>query len=522
MIRSDLIAPISELLLSHATNTPDKTAFEDAARVVTYSQLEGETRNLAAQFRAHGLKPGDRVGIWLSNSVDWVVSVLATIRAGGVAVPIAIDSTPQEVAYRLIDAGTSILILASDRWSLFKQLRQCHGVPDQIQIRAGDSSGDALALAELMQTDGAELPTEDLNAISMMVYTSGTTGQPKGVQLTARSMLWVNAACWNPILGMGPDDVILSPLPLYHSYALNFCVLSIVANGASEHIMEKFSPDLVLDLLATDRFTLLPGVPAIFRYILIKAKEREIKPFRTVRRCCSAGAIMPAALNTEFESFFGIELLDGYGITETSTMVTMNWPNSKRIPGSCGLPLLGLSVRLIDPATGLDVRSGIEGELICRGPNLMRGYLNKPEATAEAIRDGWYHTGDLARIDESGFIAITGRVKELIIRGGQNIAPAEVEETIVQMSDVLDCAVAGVAHEALGEVPVAFVITDGETDLDVDMVRAFCQDRLSAYKLPADVKIVSEIPRTGSGKIIRYKLRELYEADARPRVRTKA
>ncbi|MCY4302899.1 MAG: class I adenylate-forming enzyme family protein [Aestuariivita sp.] len=522
MIRTDLIAPISELLSFHATNTPDKMAFEDASRTVTYAQLERETRNLAIQFCAQGLKAGDRVGIWLSNSVDWVVSVLAVIRSGGVAVPISIDSTPDEVAYRLTDAGISILILASDCRSTLGEIQRNHGVSAQVSIIAGDVPDASLTLTDLQQTDGGALSTEDIDAISLMVYTSGTTGQPKGVQLTMRSMLWVNAACWNPILGMGPDDVILSPLPLYHSYALNFCVISIVANGASEHIMEKFSTDLVFELLATGRFTLLPGVPSIFYYIMIKAKGFRINPFRTLRRCCSAGAILPATLNAEFESLFGIELLDGYGITETSTMVTMNWPNSKRVPGSCGLPLVGLSVRLIDPATGFDVSPGLEGELICRGPNLMQGYLNKPEATSKALKNGWYHTGDLARMDVNGFITITGRLKELIIRGGQNIAPAEVEETISQMDDVLDCAVTGVAHETLGEVPVAFVVTDGERVLTIETVRAFCQDRLSAYKLPDDLKIVTNIPRTGSGKIVRFKLRELYEADAGHEQRTGA
>lgn len=514
MIRTDLIAPISELLLRHASNTPDKATFEDASRVATYAQLERETRNLAANFRAEGLQQGERVGVWLANSVDWVVSVLATIRAGGVAVPISADSKPGEVAYRLEDAGMSMLVSAPGTLATLDDIWRDHGVSPKVVILSGDAPDGHLSLSELTRTGGGALPDEDMDAVSTMVYTSGTTGRPKGVQLTTRSMLWVNAACWNPIIGMGPDDVILSPLPLYHSYALNFCAMSIVANGASAYIMERFSPDRALDLLATDRFTLMPGVPTMFHYIMIRARERGGDPFRTLRRCCSAGAIMPAALNQEFEDLFGIELLDGYGITETSTMVTMNWPNSQRVPGSCGLPLPGLAVRLIDPGTGKDAEPGAEGELVCRGPNVMQGYLNKPEATASALRDGWYHTGDLARMDANGFVTITGRLKELIIRGGQNIAPAEVEETIVQMDGVLDCAVVGVAHETLGEVPVAFVVDDGEPGPDIGAVTAFCRDRLSAYKLPSDLRRIPEIPRTGSGKIMRFKLRDLYEAGA--------
>ena len=514
MIRTDLIAPTSELLLRHASNTPDKVAFEDASRVVTYEQLERETRNLAANFRAAGLKSGKRVGVWLGNSVDWIVCVLATIRAGGVAVPISVDSKPGELAYRLEDADVSILVSLPGTLPLLTDIRHDYGVSPKVVIFSGDAPDGHLSLSQLTQTDGGALPDEDIDAVSMMVYTSGTTGRPKGVQLTTRSMLWVNASCWNPIFGMGPDDVILSPLPLYHSYALNFCALSIVANGASEYIMEKFSPEQALDLLATNRFTLMPGVPTMFHYIMIKAKERNVNPFQTLRRCCSAGAIMPAALNEEFEGRYGIELLDGYGITETSTMVTMNWPDSQRVPGSGGLPLPGLAVRLIDPASGRDVELGAEGELVCRGPNVMQGYLNKPEATASALKDGWYHTGDLAKMDANGFITITGRLKEIIIRGGQNIAPAEVEETIVQMDGVLDCAVVGVGHKTLGEVPVAFIVAEGDTGPNIGAVKAFCKDRLSAYKLPTDLRTISEIPRTGSGKIMRFRLRDLYETDA--------
>jgi long-chain acyl-CoA synthetase len=219
---------------------------------------------------------------------------------------------------------------------------------------------------------------------------------------------------------------------------------------------------------------------------------------------------MPATLNREFELRFGVKLLDGYGITETSTMVTMNWPVGGRVLGSCGLPLPGLAVRIISPNTGDDLAAGQEGELIVRGPNVMSGYHNKPEETASALRNGWYHTGDLARSDRDGFLTITGRLKELIIRGGQNIAPAEIEEVVNLFEGVVDCAVVGVAHSHLGEVPALFVVprSDGVVD---KAILEHCRGHLSPYKIPSTVHFVSEIPRTGSGKIIRYKLRESLE-----------
>jgi acyl-CoA synthetase (AMP-forming)/AMP-acid ligase II len=250
----------------------------------------------------------------------------------------------------------------------------------------------------------------------------------------------------------------------------------------------------------------------MFHYLLQATKNEKNHKIPGLRLCASAGAIMPATLNREFEAQFGVPLLDGYGITETSTMVTMNWPHGGRTLGSCGLPLPGLAVRIVDPASGQDVAVGQEGELIVRGPNVMPGYHNKPEETRAALRAGWYHTGDLARCDENGFLTITGRLKELIIRGGQNIAPAEIEEVVNTFAPVLDCAVVGVAHEHLGEVPALFVVPRQGQHVEIEAVLQHCKARLSAYKIPHAVHLIAEIPRTGSGKIIRYKLKEMLKA----------
>ena len=283
----------------------------------------------------------------------------------------------------------------------------------------------------------------------------------------------------------------------------------ILATGASEYIMEKFSVSEAVRLLRDGEFTVFPGVPTMFHYLLQATRDEQGIGFPNLRLCISAGAIMPATLNREFEERFGVPLLDGYGITETSTMVTMNWPTGARVPGSCGFPVPGLAVRIVDPANGRDVAPGEEGELIVRGPNVMPGYHNKPEETAKALRNGWYHTGDLAKSDANGFLTITGRLKELIIRGGQNIAPAEIEEAVNTYPPVLDCAVVGVPHEHLGEVPALFVVARKGQAIETDALLAHCRAQLSAYKVPHAVHLIEAIPRTGSGKIIRYKLREL-------------
>lgn len=513
MIRTDLIAPVADLLKRQALRYPHKIAYADPNGSVTYSELESIVTKLATQLRALGIEPGTSAGIWLPNSVDWVVACLAVVRAGGVAVPVSYDATIPEASYRFEDSESLALFTTSDRLDAIGA-----AAPRTVILTDGDGNGEKHSFRNLCSTPvgGITLEADDIDRVSYIVYTSGTTGRAKGVMLTTRSMLWVTAACWAPILGLDESDRVLSPLPLFHSYALNIAVLGILATGASEYIMEKFSTQGALDLLSNGDFTILPGVPTMFHYLMQAAQTTGTRPFAGVKRCVSAGAIMPASLNQDFEEYFGVELLDGYGITETSTMVTMNWPGRNRVAGSCGLPVPGLTVRLIDPATGLDVETGQEGELLCRGPNLMLGYHNKPQETAAALRNGWYHTGDLARSDKCGFLTITGRLKEIIIRGGQNIAPAEIEEVILPLEGVRDAAVVGVSHATLGEVPVAFVVAREGVVLDGETIVAHCRTRLSGYKVPAAIHLVDEIPRTGSGKIMRFRLRELVDKAGLP------
>jgi long-chain acyl-CoA synthetase len=511
MLHTNLIAPIPELLRRHASARGAKIAYRDAHAAVTYAELLDRTGKLAGHLAANGVAAGETVAIMLPNSVPWVEACLAIARAGALSVPISYDATEPEIAYRLADAGCKAVITTGKRGELFARLRSTTpNLATLIVTDGATTATGALRFPELMATPPACAPRDHavMHEPAFILYTSGTTGRAKGVELTVHGMLWVAAACWAPIAGISERDALLSPLPLFHSYALNLSVLTVLATGASAYIMGRFSTSEALRLLRTADFTCLPGVPTMFHYLLQASRNESDLNFPHLRLCISAGAIMPATLNQEFEDRFGVPLLDGYGITETSTMVTLNSPTGGRTMGSCGLPLPGLAVRLVDPATGRDVDPPHEGELIVRGPNVMPGYRNKPDETRAALRDGWYHTGDLARSDENGFLTITGRLKELIIRGGQNIAPAEIEEVVNSFEHVLDCAVVGVAHPHLGEVPALFVVPRNGQAVETDALIAHCRTRLSAYKLPHIVRLVAEIPRTGSGKIIRYKLRE--------------
>jgi long-chain acyl-CoA synthetase len=511
MLHAHLIAPIHELLARHARQRGDKIAYRDARTSVTYAALNKRTARLAGHLADLGIGPGETVAMLLPNSVEWVEACLAIARAGAISVPVSYDATEPEIAYRLSDANCRAILTTGERGDLVAKLQG--GAPNLktlIVTDRGTSSITSLRYADLMAAAPKSPPRDpdNLHEPAFILYTSGTTGRAKGVLLTVHGMLWIVAACWAPITGLSERDTVLSPLPLFHSYALNLSVLGVLATGASETIMERFSTSEAVKLLRTGEFTYFPGVPTMFHYLLQATRETRDLTFPNLRLCVSAGAIMPATLNREFEERFGVPLLDGYGITETSTMVTMNWPSGARVLGSCGFPVPGLAVRILDPASGRDVALGQEGELIVRGPNVMPGYHNKPEETEKALRNGWYHTGDLARSDANGFLTITGRLKELIIRGGQNIAPAEIEEVVNTHEAVLDCAVVGVPHEHLGEVSALFVVARQGRTVESEALLAHCRAQLSAYKVPHAVHVVAEIPRTGSGKIIRYKLRE--------------
>ena len=515
MLRTDMIAPIPELLKRQANERGGKVAYRDAGGSVTYAELAERTARLAAHLTENGIAQGDAIAVMLPNSVAWIESCFAVTRAGAVFVPIAYEATETEIAYRLTDAGCKAVITTGERGDMFAKLKGATpALSLMIVTDRGTTAAPVLRYNELMAAPPNSAPCDPdfKHETAYILYTSGTTGRAKGVRLTVHGMLWIVAACWAPIAGLSDRDTVLSPLPLFHSYALNLPVLGILATGATEYIMEKFSTSEAVKLLKTGEFSFFPGVPTMFHYLLQTARAEQVAHFPNLRLCVSAGAIMPATLNREFESALGVQLLDGYGITETSTMVTMTWPTGGRVLGSCGLPVPGLAVRLVDPATGRDVHPGQEGELIVRGPNVMPGYHSKPEETRAALRDGWYYTGDLARSDDNGFLTITGRLKELIIRGGQNIAPAEIEEVVNTFEAVLDCAVVGMAHEHLGEVPALFVVPRPGHELDDAAQIAHCKVHLSAYKVPHSVRVIAEIPRTGSGKIIRYKLKETITA----------
>ncbi|MDQ1025070.1 acyl transferase domain-containing protein/acyl-CoA synthetase (AMP-forming)/AMP-acid ligase II/acyl carrier protein [Streptomyces umbrinus] len=503
MLRTELIRPLHELLPAHAERLGSKIAFRDARRAVSYAELDRRTRRLAGHLAHLRLGRGETAALLLGNCLEMVESYLAIARAGAVGAPLNPHATDDELEHLLVDSGAVVLI--TDPTHLEQVLRLSAGHPRLRVVVTGDGAApQGVELFDALVGSEPPVPARDdagLDDVAWMLYTSGTTGKPKGVLSTHRMSLWGVAACYSPVLGLDEADRVLWPLPLSHTVAHNLCVLGVVAVGATAHIVDGLAADEVVAALSEDRTTFFCAVPTVYQQLLRTAGDTGLGT-PDLRVCMVAGAACPAGLHEEFEDTFGVRLLDSYGSTETGGPIAANAPTGPRVPGSCGLPVPGLTLRLLDSSTGEEAPSGAEGEAWVKSPAVMLGYHGHPAASAEVLRDGWYRTGDLARIDDDGFLTITGRVKELIIRGGENIHPGEVEAVIAPLPGVAEVAVAGKPHPLLGEIPAAFVVP-GPGGFDAGQLIDACRAQLSYYKVPHEVWEVDRLPRTALGKVMR-------------------
>ncbi|MEU6307522.1 type I polyketide synthase [Streptomyces chartreusis] len=498
------VRPVAELLVENSLRHGEKPAFTDDRRAVSWAELERRTARLATGL---AVDRGARVGFCLDNSVELVEGLLATVRAAAIGVPLSSRGTDSELADLLTDCDPAVLV--TDRRNLPRIARLTAGRSIRLVVTGdgtdeGGSPPPDAAWFEDLATGPSSAPPDDLglDEPAWLLYTSGTSGTSRAAVSSQRSALWSAVACYLPRLGLSATDRVLWPLPLSHTYAHSLCVLGTTVAGASARITAAPEPAALLRLVEEYRPTVLGGVPLTYRQLL----DAGLGAVPSLRFCVTAGAPSEPELREQVETRFGAPLLDGYGSTETCGKIAMETPDGPRAPGSSGTPLPGTDVRLVDPETGQDSADG-EGEIWVGGPGVMLGYHNRPEETAEALRDGWYRTGDLGRIDGHGCLTVTGRLNDRIVRGGENVDPAEVEQVLRGLPGVRDAAVVARAHPLLGEVPVAFVVPAEQTLDAAGLVRA-CAAVLSAHKVPDEVLFTPAVPRTAAGKPRRALLRE--------------
>jgi acyl transferase domain-containing protein/acyl-CoA synthetase (AMP-forming)/AMP-acid ligase II len=493
------VRPVPELLVENSLRHGDKPAFTDDRRAVTWAELERRTARLATRLE---VGRGARVAFCLDDSVELVEGLLATVRATAVGAPLSSRGTDAELAELLTDCEPAVLV--TDRRNLPRIARLTAGRSLRLVVTGEGPLPDGAARFEDLVAEPASSPPDDLglDEPAWLLHTSGTSGTPRAAVSSQRSALWSSVACYRPRLGLSATDRVLWPLPLAHTYAHSLCVLGTTVAGASARITATPEPAALVRLVDEYAPTVLAGVPLTYRQLL----DAGLGAVPSLRFCVTAGAPSDPDLREQVETRFGAPLLDGYGSTETCGKIAMETPDGPKERGSSGPPLPGVDVRLVDPETGRDTTDA-EGEIWVRGPGVMLGYHNRPEATADAVRDGWYRTGDLGRLGEHGCLTVTGRVNDRIVRGGENVDPAEVERVLLGLPGVRDAAVVARAHPLLGEVPVAFVVPAQPTLDAAGLLRA-CAAVLSAHKVPDEVLFTPAVPRTAAGKPRRAVLRE--------------
>lgn len=453
-----------------------------------YSGLDAASACLAGLLAEHGLRPGDRVGIMLPNVPYFAIAYYGVLRAGGVVVPMNVLLKERETAFYLSDSQAQAVIVWHELASAAQAGAAAAGA-ECIVVSPGEFE-ELICAAEPV---AEPIPRED-DDTAVILYTSGTTGTPKGAELT-HANLRRNVATVVEMLDLTSDDVILGALPLFHAFGQTAGLNAAVAAGACLTLIPRFDPAKALSIVQRDGVTVFEGVPTMFAAMLHSDKRPETV---SLRLCVSGGAAMPAEVMRGFEETFACMVLEGYGLSETSPVASFNHRGMERKPGSIGMPVAGIEMKLIEPSD-----DGV-GEIAIRGHNVMKGYWNRPEATAAAIDDdGWFHTGDLARIDDDGYYFIVDRSKDMIIRGGYNVYPREIEEVLYEHPAVREAAVVGIPDDLLGEeVGAAVALVPGEK-VDAAAIRDFVRQRVAGYKYPRRVWFVDELPKGPTGKILK-------------------
>jgi len=476
----------------------DRVAVRVDDATMTYRALDEASARVAGLLHERGLKPGDRVGIMMPNVAEVPVVYYGILRAGGVVVPMNPLLKAREVAYYLGDSGAGLIFA----WHAFADQARAGAEQAEAESVVVDGSSFPGLLASVAPDD--QVADTDDEDTAVILYTSGTTGHPKGAELTHGNLISNTAVTCADIVQSHPDDVIFGGLPLFHVFGQTAALNVAVASGACLTLLPRFDAEHALRIISGHRVTVFEGVPTMY-VALLHQPNRADYDTSSLRMCVSGGAALPVEVLRGFEEAFGVPVLEGYGLSETSPVASFNHPDREQKPGSIGTPIRDVLMRAVDNE-GHEVPQGEVGEIVIRGPNVMKGYWQRPEATAEAVRDGWFHTGDLARVDEDGYFYIVDRKKDLIIRGGYNVYPREIEEVLYEHPAVAEAAVVGVPHPALGEEVGAAVALKPGAAITAEELRDHVKAHVAAYKYPRQVWIVDVLPKGPTGKILKREI----------------
>ncbi len=489
---------LAELMTKSAEQHGDRVALKLDGAELSYDGLDGASALVAGLLKSKHFEVGDRVGIMLPNVPYFGAIYYGVLRAGGVVVPMNPLLKGREVAFYLSDNGAKLLFA----WHGFEE-PATKGTEEQgaelILVKPGEF--EKLVGAAEPEAEVVDRASDDT---AVLLYTSGTTGKPKGAELTHANLI-KNASLARGLFDISPEDICLGALPLFHSFGQTCGLNATMASGGMMTMIPRFDPAKALEIIQRDKVTVFEGVPTMFSAML-HVEDKESYDVSCLRVCASGGSAMPGEVLRGFEKAFDCMVLEGYGLSETSPVASFSHPDAERKVGSIGTPVEGVEFKLVDDDRK-EVDEGEIGEIAIKGHNVMKGYWGRPEDTREAIDDeGWFYSGDMAKRDDDGYYFIVDRKKELIIRGGYNVYPREVEEILYEHPAVREAAVVGMPHDELGEeVGAAVALKDGEEVSESDL-RDFVKNEVAAYKYPRKIWFVDELPKGPTGKILKREI----------------
>ncbi|WP_281267804.1 long-chain-fatty-acid--CoA ligase [Sulfoacidibacillus thermotolerans] len=505
----DEFVRLDEHLRMSARDHGDDYAYSYLGKRVTYKELYARVLRISGFLYESGFRKGDGMAIILPNSDAFLEMYHAALAIGMFVVPLNPLYTPNELLYMLKDSAVKMIVAPVQMAPIAPMVLQA--LPGVRLIVAGDSEetlpDSLISYESVLEHNPLTKVAEDLTVedLAVVLYTSGTTGKPKGAMLTHRN-LSSNAMMAGVYLGFSGSDRIVTVLPMFHVFSLTVCVNAGIFRAAELIILPRFSPKEVITVIEETKATIFAGVPTMYNFILQAAGDRVVD-FHSLRYCISGGAAMPVAVLEAFEKRFSVTVLEGYGLSEASPITAFAPVDGRpRKVGSIGVSLPMVDQKVVNEFDE-EVPVGEVGELVVRGPNVMKGYLGLPKETETALRNGWLHTGDMARMDEDGYFYIVDRKKDMILVGGFNVYPREVEEVLFTYEGVLEVAVVGMPNPDYGEEVVACIVRKNESVTE-EKIRHFCETRLAKYKQPTKILFMDELPKNMTGKIVRRELRE--------------